>query len=100
MESGTMIETEDALILKDFKGYTAHRKNCPNNKGALFESLLLEAIKTAFDDGGEDSQGRAKGRRISPKELVDYCASVSELAIEEIKSRNWYTIVPPEFIKP
>lgn len=43
---------------------------------------------------GEDSAGRAKGRKLTPIELVNEAVEVADLAVEEFRRRGWVIELP------
>lgn len=71
-----------------------HRREVPNQEGEFAMRLIAELGKAAFDYAGEDSAGRAKGRRMTPHELVKYCCDVSQETFDEFTSRGWMIDLP------
>ena len=79
---------------EDAYRYVLNPRKATNPIACFAARLITEACKTAFDADGEDSSGRQKGRRLAPKEVVDYCTDMAAVAYEEFERRGWLIDVP------
>lgn len=65
-----------------------------NDEASFAMQLLTKSVLAAFDENGEDSAGRQKGRRLSPDELVEYCFGVSAATFKKMESAGMFISVP------
>lgn len=73
---------------KDGYEMALHHTRAPDLVGRIAERILLEQARVPFDDGGEDSAGRAKGRRMKAAELVAGAFDIAEAYVKEIEERG------------
>ena len=71
-----------------------HSREQPTWKARLACALIERwgLVAGAYD--GEDSAGRAKGRKLAPIELVNEAVEVADLAVEEFRRRGWVVELP------
>lgn len=72
--------------------------SAPKGVRHSFQSLMLSEMLCRVasilgKSAGEDSQGRAKIDKATPKEVVDHCVEIVELAMAAMEERGW--IEPP-----
>jgi len=65
-----------------------------DNIAKLAERFAIEWGKIPFDDDGEDSAGRAKGKRISPEEMIEISFNAAEKFYELAFARNHMIEIP------
>jgi hypothetical protein len=71
-----------------------HSLRLPDDVARFAMKLLLEMSKTPFDDGGEDSVGRQKGRRLTGQEIVDRAFEISVITHQRMEQGGHYLAVP------
>ena len=77
-----------------------HDTELPGFEARLAISLVERWGMVSAVDAGEDSSGRSKGRLLTPREVVNRACETAEVMVAEIRSRNWFAILPsyPEMI--
>lgn len=60
-----------------------------NYHAALAVDLVKNYGIISAKDDGEDTQGRAKIKLLSPEEVVDRCCTIADLLVEEFEARGW-----------
>src|SRR5271168_10955 len=71
-----------------------HNTEAPGLEAQLAISLVEKWGMVSGVDAGEDSTGHSKFRLLTPREVVNRACETSETLIAEIRSRNWFTILP------
>lgn len=73
---------------------TTHYLSTPNRR-ADFAMRMMEKFGLLLgEDAGEDSAGRQKGRRLTPKECAVLACETSDHLFNEMESRDWFTEIP------
>lgn len=68
---------------------TIHSLEHPNNEARFAFSCIERWAMIAAEPDGNDEAGRAKVRRMEPKELVAHAFETAHLAFEEARERGW-----------
>lgn len=71
-----------------------HYKTQPDPRAEFAQRLIERWGLVVSEDGGEDSQGRAKMRRSTPEEIVKAACDTAEKAIDEFEKRGWIIDIP------
>lgn len=73
---------------------TAYRQVVTDQQAGFAMALLEKWGLVTAEDGGEDTAGRAKLRKLTPKEVVGYAFDVAHYTYEEIARRGWIVEFP------
>ena len=85
------------ITKKAFDGSTssqAYYRQAPSLQAQWALQFLERWGLVAGEDGGEDSQGRAKYRLQAPDEAVQRACAIAEKLYEEFERRDWLLEVP------
>lgn len=89
---------QSAHILDRFQGsrpeIVIHETEQPIFQARLAIALVERWGMVSGAEDGEDSTGRAKGRRLTPQEVVDRACETAEKLTDAIRSRDWFTKIP------
>jgi len=72
-----------------------HEREVPDLQAKLALSFVEKWGMVSGTDAGEDGTGRAKIRLLTPREVVNRACETAEILVEELRSRNWFVMLPP-----
>lgn len=71
-----------------------HWRQMPNRRADFAMRMMEKFGLLLADAAGEDSAGRQKGRRLSPKECAELAVETSDHLFNEMETRGWFTELP------
>ena len=89
-----IVAHRDALITGRPLALCTHATIVPDNKARFAMSCIERWGMVAAEPDGEDSQGRAKLRRLTAGEVAKHACDCADLAFSEFHARGWLVEVP------
>lgn len=71
-----------------------HRRHFSSDEAHFAMQIIERFALVAGDDGGEDSAGRHKLRRMEASEIAEFACDIAGKSFEEFKKRGWIIDIP------